>query len=162
MVRTSGAPPHIHYIGDTPCTTTMAWHQSHQENVRLMWIQDCLPSAQDACQTGKAWRRDPGEHPGGIPFALTGETVLPGIAGDSIDSIFEEHTVVASLRGLPPRFPFFARAERVFSFGPVLAAVGGAGDGAPAGAGSGAVAGLKLSNTSKVRPHGCTHMLSGK
>lgn len=104
--------------------------------------------------------RDPTAHPTGIPYALVGETVVPGIAGGDADSIFEEHSVVASLRVPPPRYPCYARSERIFSFGPVVAAVG-ASTPKPATAGSGgggdcgAVAGLKLSNPFKVHCVGC-------
>ena len=101
------------------------------------------------------WRcRDLTLHPGGTPFALAGETVVPGIAAGDADGIFEEHSVVASLRAAPPRPPFYARSERIFCFGPVLASisVGGkaAGGGGSADGECGAVAGLKLSNPFKV------------
>ncbi len=99
--------------------------------------------------------RDPAADVGGI--TLVGETVAPGIAADNPDSIFEEHSVVASMRAQLPAFPFYARAERVFSFGPVVAMLASAVKAAPAGhrdghdASSGAVAGLKLSNPYKAR-----------
>ena len=65
----------------------------------------------------------PAQHPGGMPFALAGETVVPGIAAGDADGIFEEHSVVVSLRAAPARAPFYARSERVFCFGPVLASI---------------------------------------
>lgn len=104
--------------------------------------------------------RDPTAHPTGIQYALVGETIVPGIDGGNANSIFEEHSVVASLRVPAPRYPCYARSERVFDFGPVVAAVGVSAP-KPAMAGSvgggecGAVAGLKLSNPFKVHCVGC-------
>ena len=68
-----------------------------------------------------------------MPFALAGETVVPGIAAGDADGIFEEHSVVVSLRAAPARAPFYARSERVFCFGPVLASI----TSKPAGGGGG-------------------------
>ena len=105
-------------------------------------------------------------HPGGIPFALAGETVVPGIAAGDADGIFEEHSVVSSLRAAPTPPPFYARNERVFCFGPVLAAISASGK--PAGASGsidgecGAVAGLKLLNPFKVRSWCAMPRHSGK
>ena len=80
---------------------------------------------------------------------------MPGIAAGDADGIFEEHSVVASLRAAPPRAPFYARSERVFCFGPVLACISAGGKPAGGGGGAdgecGAVAGLKLCNPFKVR-----------
>lgn len=81
---------------------------------------------------------------------------MPGIAAGDADGIFEEHSVVASLRAAPPRSPFYARSERVFCFGPVLASISagskpaGGGGAAAADGECGAVASLKLSNPFKV------------
>jgi hydrocephalus-inducing protein len=37
--------------------------------------------------------RNPTASPDGIPFALTGESCVPGIDCDNVRGIFEEHTV---------------------------------------------------------------------
>lgn len=65
--------------------------------------------------------RDPNDCPGGIPYELSAESCIPGINSEDLDLIFEEHKVISYLNPLHPEPHCFARAERTFNFGPVLA-----------------------------------------
>jgi hydrocephalus-inducing protein len=46
--------------------------------------------------------RNPVANPDGTPFKLTGESCVPGIDGDDVHGIFEEHTVRQQLNPLLP------------------------------------------------------------
>ena len=58
-------------------------------------------------------------------YELAGESVVPGIDTNNVESIFEEHSLVTHLDPLAPQRNVFATAERKFDFGSVLASVGG-------------------------------------
>ena len=69
--------------------------------------------------------RDPLDSPQGIPFELEGESCVPGIHTD-LDSpesvsIFEEQQIVSRLDPKKNMQAVFARDERIFSFGTVVA-----------------------------------------
>lgn len=69
--------------------------------------------------------RPPADQPEGIPVQVAGESCIPGIDADNVAAIFEEHVVVGSLDPFNPGNNEFATRERIFSFGAVLAALGG-------------------------------------
>ena len=77
-------------------------------------------------------------------YEIAGESVIPGIDCQNVESIFEEHTLCSQLDPLAAQHNVFAISERKFDFGAVLAAVGG---GAPH---SGVKANLKFTNMFKV------------
>ncbi|QDZ25387.1 hypothetical protein HOP50_17g79270 [Chloropicon primus] len=101
--------------------------------------------------------RDPSDSPGGIPYEIKGESCIPGIETQDVQSIFEEHLVVASVDHFAPlefesanQTPTFnySIADREFNFGPVVAsldAVDGDMDDMHV-----AVANLKITNPTKV------------
>ena len=59
-------------------------------------------------------------------YEVAGESVIPGIDCQNMESIFEEHTLCSQLDPLAAQHNVFAVTERKFDFGAVLAAVGGA------------------------------------
>ena len=85
--------------------------------------------------------------------------MIPGIDASNIEAIFEEHTVVSRVDPFAPRRCQYAREERLFDFGTMLAALGGQAEGASAGV----RANLKMVNPTKVSltsagpsPHMCS------
>ncbi|KAL0040642.1 hypothetical protein WJX79_000331 [Trebouxia sp. C0005] len=89
--------------------------------------------------------RDYADHPEGIMYEVAGESVIPGIDCQNVESIFEEHTLCSQLDPLAAQHNVYAITERKFDFGAVLAAVGG---GAPH---PGVKANLKFTNVFKVQ-----------
>lgn len=77
-------------------------------------------------------------------YEVAGESVIPGIDCQNVESIFEEHTLCSQLDPLAAQHNVYAITERKFDFGAVLAAVGG---GAPH---PGVKANLKFTNVFKV------------
>mmetsp|Transcript_118563 Transcript_118563/g.206475 ORF Transcript_118563/g.206475 Transcript_118563/m.206475 type:complete len:3749 (+) Transcript_118563:362-11608(+) len=69
--------------------------------------------------------RDPADNPQGIPYELEGESCVPSINADldspDGESIFEEQQIVSRLDPKKNKLPVYARDERVFSFGTVVA-----------------------------------------
>lgn len=59
-------------------------------------------------------------------YEVGGESVIPGIDCQNVESIFEEHTLTSHLASSPALHNVYAIAERKFDFGAVLAAVGAA------------------------------------
>lgn len=64
--------------------------------------------------------RDPGDHPGGIPYALEGESCVPGLNVTDFVSIFEEQQVVKNSDSGLLRRNVFIEDGRIFSFGTIL------------------------------------------
>ena len=74
--------------------------------------------------------RDPLDCPGGIQYEISGESCIPGIETRDVQSIFEEHMVVASVdpftqqlesSGEAKKYFVYSISDREFSFGPVVA-----------------------------------------
>jgi hydrocephalus-inducing protein len=82
-----------------------------------------------------------------LELEIKGESCVPRIDGERVESIFEEHTIVERLDQSmhSTGVPYFATLERVFSFGAVLASCPG---GTPA---EGVRANIKITNPGKVR-----------
>lgn len=59
-------------------------------------------------------------------YEVGGESVIPGIDCQNVESIFEEHTLTTHLSSSPALHNVYSIPERKFDFGAVLAAVGGA------------------------------------
>lgn len=87
--------------------------------------------------------RDYADTPQGFVYELAGESVVPGIDANNVESIFEEHSLCSHLDHLVPQHNVFATAERKFDFGAVLASVGGMPQ-------AGVKANLKFTNPFKV------------
>ena len=77
-------------------------------------------------------------------YEVGGESVIPGIECQNVESIFEEHTLCSQLDPSAAMHNVYATSERKFDFGAVLAAVGGASPQA------GVKANLKFTNIFKV------------
>ena len=101
--------------------------------------------------------RDPSDCPGGIPYEIKGESCIPGIETQDVQSIFEEHLVIASLDHFAPvayessnnsRTFNYSIVDKQFNFGPVVASLE-AGD-AEVEEMHKAVANLKITNPTKV------------
>lgn len=84
-------------------------------------------------------------------YEMGGESVIPGIDCQNVESIFEEHTLTSRLGSSPALHNVYAVSERKFDFGAVLAAVGGAAQQASA------KASFKFTNIFKVR---CTSQVT--
>ena len=82
-------------------------------------------------------------------YEVAGESVIPGIDCQNMESIFEEHTLCSQLDPLAAQHNVFALTERKFDFGAVLAAVGGA------ALQPGVKANLKFTNIFKVTRQCC-------
>ena len=106
----------------------------------------CLTAAATSIQ--QLHCRDYADCPEGIPYELAGESVIPGIDASNIEAIFEEHTVVSRVDPFAPRRCQYAREERLFDFGMMLAALGG--QAGADGASAGVRANLKMVNPTKV------------
>ena len=89
--------------------------------------------------------RDPADHPGGIQYEIAGESCIPGINAEDVESIFEEHVVVAALDPFNAQSCVFAKREKCFDFGAVIANVSEDTDEA-----LGVTSNLKISNPNKV------------
>ncbi len=113
---------------------------------RLARCCSCLSVT--AVSTQLLYRRDYADCPEGIPYELAGESVIPGIDASNIEAIFEEHTVVSRVDPFAPRRCQYAREERLFDFGTMLAALGG--QSGAEGAFAGVRANLKMANPTKV------------
>ena len=59
-------------------------------------------------------------------YEVAGESVVPGIDCQNVESIFEEHSLTSRLGSSPALHNVYAISERKFDFGAVLAAVAGA------------------------------------
>ena len=59
-------------------------------------------------------------------YEVAGESVIPGIDCQNVESIFEEHTLCSHLDPLAAQHNVFALSEHKFDFGTVLAAVSAA------------------------------------
>ena len=100
--------------------------------------------------------RDPADSPGGIPYEVKGESCIPGIETRDVQSIFEEHLVVASADhfALPDsgksRTFNYSIEDREFSFGPVVASLEPPAEGQVVEDMHRAVANLKITNPTKV------------
>ena len=112
--------------------------------------------------------RDPSDSPGGIPYEIKGESCIPGIETQDVQSIFEEHLVIAAMDHFAPvdfetsaQSPTFnySIADREFNFGPVVASL----DASEADVDSmhKAVANLKITNPTKV-PCSVSHSLKAR
>ena len=109
----------------------------------------CVLRSKGALLTGVLYcDRDHADNPEGIIYELAGESVVPGIDCQNVESIFEEHTLCSQLDPSAAMHNVYAISERRFEFGAVLAAVGGS---APH---AGVKANLKFTNVFKV---GCQH-----
>ncbi|KAK9824158.1 hypothetical protein WJX72_008157 [[Myrmecia] bisecta] len=91
--------------------------------------------------------RDPADNPGGISYEVAGESCIPGIDTEDIESIFEEHTILTRLDPFNPVNNAFARSERVFTYGAVVAAITAPEAGHPP---AGVAANFKITNCVKV------------
>jgi hypothetical protein len=69
--------------------------------------------------------KDPADHPEGVPYEIVGESCVPGIVADSVNSIFEEVLVMPALDPFNPRDREFGLSERLFAFGGVIANLDG-------------------------------------
>ena len=65
--------------------------------------------------------RDPSDQPLGIPYEIAGESCIPGIDCEDVGNIFEEHKIVSALEPFSPEGCVFAKRDKVFSFGAVIA-----------------------------------------
>lgn len=65
--------------------------------------------------------RDFSDSPGGIPYEVGGESCIPGIDAAALESIFEEHTISASLDPAGAVSCQLGLRERAFNFGAVIA-----------------------------------------
>lgn len=106
--------------------------------------QSSITYSQFTSQSSSVLCRDYSDHPEGFVYELAGESVVPGIDAQNMESIFEEHVLCSHLDPLVPQRNVFATAERKFDFGAVLAAVGGP------SLQSGVKANLKFTNPHKV------------
>lgn len=122
------------------CIPCYIWHKANQD------CQSEVDICRSFCQCW-AFCRDYTDHPDGFVYELAGESVVPGIDAQNLESIFEEHILCSHLDPLVPQHNVFATAERKFDFGAVLAAVGGL---TPQ---SGVKANLKFTNPHKVIHH---------
>lgn len=68
--------------------------------------------------------RDPGDHPGGVPYEIAGESCIPGIQTEDFAAIFEEHQLVNALDPMHVENNVFAMRQKVFTFGAVTAQMG--------------------------------------
>ena len=90
--------------------------------------------------------RSDADHPGGIPFKLSGESCVPSIDTENVSSIFEEYRVVSSFdhAATQGNRNTYSIKDKSFSFGPVIVGTG---------ADDGVKANFRFSNTNRV---GCT------
>ena len=93
--------------------------------------------------------RDPSDHPGGVPYEISGESCIPGINSTDFEGIFEEHVVKPALDPYESNKGVFALREKCFDFGAVVALVDVESDSSSA-MGAGMSSNLKISNPNKV------------
>ena len=96
--------------------------------------------------------RDPSDHPGGVPYEISGESCIPGINSSDFEGIFEEHLVKSAFDPYESNRGVFALREKCFDFGAVVAQVDGETDDRSASMGTGMSSNLKISN-----PQGALH-----
>ena len=70
--------------------------------------------------------RDPRDQPLGIPYKLSGESCVPGIASNDLVSVFEEHAICEltlddTLASIGPIDAVYSKLENAFTFGTVIA-----------------------------------------
>ena len=94
--------------------------------------------------------RDPSDHPGGVPYEISGESCIPGINSSDFEGIFEEHLVKSAFDPYESNRGVFALREKCFDFGAVVAQVDGETDDRSASMGTGMSSNLKISNPHKV------------
>lgn len=65
--------------------------------------------------------RDFTDHPTGMLYELSGDSCIPGINAQDVETIFEEHRLLNSMDPFNPIPLAFYKRERLFDFGPVVA-----------------------------------------
>ena len=94
--------------------------------------------------------RDPADAPGGYPYEIAGESCIPGINAEDVYSIFEEQAVVNALDPFSVAGNVYAKRDRIFTFGAVIAQTLGAVVAAGPDEETGVKANFKFSNPNKV------------
>lgn len=77
-------------------------------------MQQCRPvQALSHLEAVECTCRDYADHPEGIMYEVAGESVIPGIDCQNVESIFEEHTLCSQLDPLAAQHNVFAIATQV-------------------------------------------------